>query len=366
MKDVLFITNIPAPYRIDFYNELGKYVNLTVLFEAKGASDQGIQFNWNYDAISNFKAVFLSNGDIREKKIDWKIIDFLKKNKFDYIVVTSYSYFTEMTALIYLKIMKIPYYMETDGGVIRNENKLKKWYKTFLIMGAKGYFSPSAQSDKYLVYYGANPNMIFRYPFTSLHKAQILENVLDYNEKIKIRHRLGMKGEKIVLGVGQMIYRKGWDILIKAASQLDEKIYIYIVGGRPTQEYLNLINKLKLMDKIHFIEFCSSNLLAQYYRAADLFVLPTREDIWGLVVNEALANGLPVITTNNCVAGLELVQNNINGRIIDVDSVQQLITGIKGLLYDSEYYNLSEAALESIKAHTIEEMAKVHFKVFGT
>lgn len=81
MKDVLFITNIPAPYRIDFYNELGKYVNLTVLFEAKGASDQGIQFNWNYDAISNFKAVFLSNGDIREKKIDWKIIDFLKKNK---------------------------------------------------------------------------------------------------------------------------------------------------------------------------------------------------------------------------------------------------------------------------------------------
>ena len=39
MKKILFITNIPAPYRIDFYNELGKYFDLTVLFEAKGASD---------------------------------------------------------------------------------------------------------------------------------------------------------------------------------------------------------------------------------------------------------------------------------------------------------------------------------------
>ena len=45
MKKILFITNIPAPYRIDFYNELGKCFDLTVIFEAKGASDQGIKFN---------------------------------------------------------------------------------------------------------------------------------------------------------------------------------------------------------------------------------------------------------------------------------------------------------------------------------
>lgn len=366
MKTVLFITNIPAPYRIDFYNELGKYVNLTVLFEAKGASDQGIKFNWNYDEISNFKSVFLSNGDIREKKVNWKIIDFLRKNRFDHIVVTSYSYFTEMAALIYLKIMKIPYYMETDGGIIRNENRFKKWYKTFLITGAKGYFSPSAQSDTYLEYYGAKQNVVFRYPFTSFRKSDILEKVLDYNEKTKIRYTLGIKGEKVILGVGQMIYRKGWDILIKAAAQLDERFHVYIAGGNPTQEYLDLMNKLNVTEKVHFIPFSSSSLLTQYYRAADLFVLPTREDIWGLVVNEALANGLPVITTNNCVAGLELIHNNVNGRIIDVDSVQQLVSGINELIFGSNSYNLSKASLASIQMHTIEEMAKVHFNVFGS
>ena len=77
---VLFITNIPAPYRIDFYNELGKYVDLTVIFEAKGA--EGIRFNWNIDEINNFKAIFLDEGNIKEKRIDWKILKYIKKKQY--------------------------------------------------------------------------------------------------------------------------------------------------------------------------------------------------------------------------------------------------------------------------------------------
>ncbi|MFR0840585.1 MAG: hypothetical protein ACLSH0_05000 [Mediterraneibacter faecis] len=76
---VLFVTNIPVPYRIDFYNELGKMVDLTVVFEAKGAEDQGIRFNYNLDQIENFKAVFLSDGNIKEKKINWKILNIIRE-----------------------------------------------------------------------------------------------------------------------------------------------------------------------------------------------------------------------------------------------------------------------------------------------
>ena len=61
LKKVLFITNIPAPYRIDFYNELGKHCELTVIFEAKRAP--GITFNWKENTISNFKAIFLKEGE---------------------------------------------------------------------------------------------------------------------------------------------------------------------------------------------------------------------------------------------------------------------------------------------------------------
>lgn len=51
---------------------------------------------------------------------------------------------------------KKPYYLSTDGGMIKaDENPIKKWYKTLLISGAVGYFSPSKVSDEYLCYYGA-------------------------------------------------------------------------------------------------------------------------------------------------------------------------------------------------------------------
>ena len=52
-----------------------------------------------------------------------------------------------------------------------------------------------------------------------------------------------------------------------------------------------------------------------YYQAADMLVFPTREDIWGLVINEAMANGLPTVSTDKCVAALEMIKQGENGRM---------------------------------------------------
>lgn len=358
---VLFITNIPAPYRIDFYNELGKSVDLTVIFEAKGA--EGIRFNWNIDKIKNFKAIFLSEGNINERKIDWKILKYIKKGEYDHIVATSYSYLTEMCALIFLKIKRMPYYLETDGGMIREENFVKRVYKRFLVSNAKGYFSPSKSSDDYLSFYGADRNVIYRYPFTSLKQKDILDNITLRDEQLYLREELGIKEEKVVLSVGQFIYRKGYDIFLKACKGIDKNIGIYIIGGKVTEEYLKLSRKLNLKN-VHFIDFQNKEELSKYYRASDLFVLPTREDIWGLVINEAMGNGLPVITTNKCVSGIELVTNNENGKIIDSEQYQELNKAMNVILYSKDLENMKRKSLEKIKEYTIEKMVEAHLNVF--
>lgn len=360
MKKILFITNIPAPYRIDFYNELGKYVDLTVLFEAKGASDQGIKFNWNYDKIENFKAIFLSEGDIKERKVDWSIFKYLKGNVYDEIVVTNYSYFTEMAAIIYLKMMHIPYYMETDGGIIREENVLKRFYKRFLVRGAKGYFSPSKSSDEYLKFYGAKENSIYRYPFTSLKEKDILKAPVSKAEKELLRKKLSIKEKFVILGVGQFIHRKGWDILLKAADEINVDCGIYIVGGKVGAEYKKLADEVKT--PIYFLEFMGKEELAEYYKAADLFVLPTREDIWGLVINEALAYGVPVVTTDKCVAGLELIKNGENGYIVPTENKESLAIACSKI-FAGNLNELSTSSLNSIFLFTIPNMVKQHMKV---
>ena len=100
-----------------------------------------------------------------------------------------------------------------------------------------------------------------------------------------------------------------------------------------------------------------------YYKAADLFVFPTREDIWGLVVNEAMANGLPIITTNKCVAGLELVKEGENGYIVPVEDEEALYQKIILLLSDDDKQELfANNSLRNIRKYSVEAMAVAHMK----
>ena len=102
-----------------------------------------------------------------------------------------------------------------------------------------------------------------------------------------------------------------------------------------------------------------------YYRASDVFVLPTRGDVWGLVVVEAMSCGLPVITTNKCIAGLELVEQGINGYIYPVDNIAALAEDIEECFKEKHTLALmSKAALEKSKDYTIEIMAKRHIEIF--
>lgn len=363
MKKILFISNIPTPYRNDFYNELGKFVDLTVVYEAEGAHDQGIRFNWNISEIKNYKAIFLKNGDIEENKVNTKIFRYLHMT-WDYIFVTNYSYRTEMVALIYLKINRIPYILEVDGGSIKKESCVKKFIKKILISGAKTYFSPSQKTDKYLIYYGAKAERIVRNPFTSLHSNQILEKPLTNEEKNNIRNTLGIFEHNVIIGVGQLIYRKGWDLLISIANELDAGIYI-IGDGDLKAKYEKLI-KEKDLKNVHLVGFVSNELTTQYYQAADLFVLPTRYDVWGLVINESLANGIPVITTKECTAGVELIDNNKSGILIPADDSITLKMAINRMLKrDDLKRQMAKSAIEVIKPYTIEAMLEKHLDCIG-
>lgn len=356
LKKVLFITNIPAPYRIDFYNELGKYCDLTVLFEAKRAPS--IKFNWKEDCISTFTAIFLKEGEIKEKRIDWSIFKYIKKIEHDYIFITNYSYYTEMAALCSFKLRNIPYYYEIDGAMVKpNEGVFKRAFKSFFLRGATTYFSPSSFSDDYIIHYTASKK-IHRYPFSSVKAEDILTQPTSSFEKLELRNKLGIKEDNVVLAIGQFIPRKGFDILIKAARKLDQNTGIYIVGGHPTLEYINLKNKYNLKH-LYFEGFKSKEELSEYFMAADIFVHPTREDIWGLVINEAMAFGLPIVTTNKCVAGLELLDNK--QCIIDSENVEDLSISIKMILNDNALQRkLSIENLDKIKQYTIERMVNAH------
>lgn len=169
--------------------------------------------------------------------------------------------------------------------------------------------------------------------------------------------------KKIAITVGQFIHRKGFDVLLNAWAKCDKEYELYIIGATPTKEYLDIKEKLHL-ENVHFEGFKTKEELNCYYQAADLFVFPTREDIWGLVVNEAMANGLPVITTDKCVAGLELIKNGENGYIVPTENQDELAKRINELLSnDWLLENMAKDNLQKIRRYTVENMANVYASI---
>lgn len=359
---VLFLTNIPSPYRVDFFNELGKYCDLTVLYERMNASDRNI--NWKASECKNFEEIYLKGINFgKESALCISVLKYLKKDIYDIIVVGGYSTPTGMIAIEYLRHKGIPFIMNVDGGFIKNDNKLKFTIKQHFIKSANYWLSTSDCSTEYLMYYGASPNNIFKYNFTSLKKEDMLNSPISEEEKSLLKKELNIKQDKVIISIGQFIKRKGFDTLIKSCKYIDKSIGVYIIGGEETSEYTNLVKDLNL-ENIYFRGFCVKDELKKFYKIADIFVFPTREDIWGLVINEAMAFGLPIITTDKCVAGLELVKES-NGRIVPIDSEEELGKSIMSIIENDEVIkNMSSESLDIIKDYTIENMARRHIDVF--
>lgn len=359
---VLYMVNVPAPYMVNYFNELGKYCDLTVIFEKATSTER--DKSWSEYNFTNFRGIILKGlSTAVDMAFCPQIIRYLKKDKYDFIISSTMTTPTGILAIEYMKLRGIPYYLESEGGFAKDGKGIKENIKKIVMRGAQGYFSTTATGDEYFITYGADKNKIYKYPFTSLYDKDILMEPVDQREKIDLRRRLGIEEERVIITVGRFIYLKGFDVLIKSAAKLDKNIGIYIIGGEPTEEYIKL-KKECLAENIHFEGFKSKYELLNYYKAADLFVLPTREDTWGLVINEAMACGLPIITTNRCIAGLELVDSE-NGCIIPTDSSQDLTDAIKKIIADKQKIDyMGRKSLERIKWYTFQNMAQIHLKYF--
>ena len=364
MKKVLFLSYIPSPYRVAFFNELGKRCDLTVVFEKSACTDR--DDSWKDYSFDNFCGIVL-NGIVDSDRLPrFCVTRHLKRGEYDAIIVHNPTTPTGIWTIHYMKRHHIPYMVESDGAFPRGEQNggIAARFKRYLYKDADLCLSTAELNDRYFTENGVVENKILRYPFSSIATADILPAPLSHEEKAALKAILGIREEKAVVTVGSFIHRKGFDVLLQAAASLPENVGVYFVGGKPTDEYKELIERLKLTN-IHFIDFQLKKELWTYFQAADVFALPTREDIWGLVVNEAMANALPVVTTERCIAGLEMVKQGQNGYIVPIDDSDALAERINAIIQNDEHQAaMAQKSLEIIKDYTIETMTQAHIQIW--
>ncbi|MCR5033736.1 MAG: glycosyltransferase family 4 protein, partial [Lachnospiraceae bacterium] len=333
---VLFLTNVPSPYRVAFFQELAKTCELTVLYESDVATDRDDKW-LKTDATGGYQRVFLkSRFRLSSSAFCPEVIQYFNPAKYNLIVVGVYSTPTGMYAIRYLKKHRIPYLINCDGGMPGETRGAKAALKRYFLSGAEGYLSTGALCDAYLICYGASAQRIHRYPFTSIDETDLVEKPYAEDQKKALRKELGLPEEgTFILSVGQFIHRKGYDILMDAVGKLKEQsadrgTYYRIIGGEVLPEYREQMEQLRISN-MEFLPYKDKETLRKYYLAADLFVLPTREDIWGLVINEAMAAGLPVLTTSACVAGMEMLPKS-DRDIIEPENTDALCEALKNFV----------------------------------
>lgn len=363
MKKILFLTSFPSPYRVRFFDELGEMVDLTVLFSDTKERQTLRSSQWFVEKKGDHREVQLEKILMKIKKgelcID--VLDWLKK-PWDGIVICGYSAPTMILAIAYLRLHRIPYYLEVDGGMIRQDFPIMLLLKRLLVKGAAGYFCTGDTVKEYLCHYGADAEKVYFYPFSSLETGDIWDAPASREEREALRKELGISEERVILAVGQFIPRKGLDVLLDAAAHMENTVGIYMVGGEPTPEILQKWEKRKL-PHVHFVGFRKKEELRKYYRAADVLAMPTREDIWGLVVNEAMACGLPVVSTDRCVAARELVEDGVNGYLVPAEDPAALAKKL-GQVLSGDSIAMGRASLEKIRPYTVENMALAHAELF--
>ena len=353
---LLIIGEFPAPYRVEVFADLANRWPSKVYFEYQ--QDEKRTSEW-LSRVSVDCSILDNPLGKREFKKDIKNL-----KSYNAVILYNNCLKNAIVLELFCKLKRVPYFINCDGcNDIEESSPLKKMIKCFLMRGATGYFAGGQSAAKYFEYYGADRKKIHLHSFTSLHPEDINKKLLSDNEKTRLKEKIGLTGKFNVITVGRHIECKGFDVVLRAAKKIGESVDFYIIGGEPSEENKQY-KEAHNLSNIHFVDFLGKDDLREYYNAANLFVLMTRGDTWGLVINEAMANGLPIITTKRCVAGVELVENGKNGYIIDTDDTESLVNRILNLRDNEELSRqMSLANINKMQSNTIDQIAKGHIKV---
>ena len=357
MKKVLIVFNHPAPYKVRLFNELSKYFDLHVIFERDSASDRNktFYFEEKYDfEVHKIKGIKLG----KEGFLSSEVKNHIKHFKYDLIVMNGYSHLAEMKAIDWMKKNNIPYVLYINGGTIKKECGLKTKIKRHYISGAFAYFSPDEESNKYLIHYGANKERIYNYPYST-----IFENEIEFvrPNKEEIRKELGINFDKVFVSSGQLIKRKNYLSLVKEWKKFPENYGFFLIGdGKQRQEIEQLI-KAENLKNVILTGFLPRQQMFKYFQASDAFLFPSKEDIYGHVINEAMSQGIPVISTNKVNSAIKLIENGANGYLLEKLEGEEFKKTVDEVLK----LDCFESCIKTAEENTIELMAKRHVEMIN-
>ena len=334
-------------------------IDLMVFFcsdlSVRGYHDKefGQAVQWDVPLLEGYRYEFLPALGKTDRLSFWRPLSYglarrLRQRNFDALWIHGWGYWSHLWAVVNAKRQGIKVLIRGESGLhlipqSRFKRMLRQNLIRYLVENVSGFLTIGEHNRKYYLHYGASPQQLFPVPYC-------VDNVFFQDKataagatREKLRAALGLEpGRPVILYASKMIDRKRPGDLLEAYLRLsadgrrEPHPYLLFVGDGELRSDLEARSSRLGWNSIKFLGFKNQTELPGYYDLCDVFVLPSVQEPWGLVINEVMNAGRAVIVSDEVGCAPDLVTPGENGEVIRAGNIDELSRALVTVLENPE------------------------------
>lgn len=318
--DLVYLTNTPSFYKINLCNKIAEQVSVLLIFYGYGS--EAVNKILCSENQYNFDYVFISEGDASERN---KLRVFFSLYRLMCRIKSKKILYSGWLALEYnLLSFVMPRHKNCiicESSILESDfsgwkGKLKK-----LIINRMSVALPSGELQK---------EIFDKVGFSG--KIVLTGGVGIFNKMKRSEIPVTHSKDKKYLYVGRLISCKNLEFLVEKFNGNGK--WLTIIGKGELEQQL----KMKAKENIHFIGFVENEKLGEVYQDHDIFILPSRSEPWGLVIDEAIYWGLPAVVSDRVGSYKDMVEYPETGVVFELDNSQSFNDAINEIENNYSFY----------------------------
>ncbi|HWQ52579.1 MAG TPA: glycosyltransferase family 4 protein [Bryobacteraceae bacterium] len=329
----------------------------------------GMELSWDIPLLDGYRHSFLNNWNRNPDPnrfsgvLNPGVLRILRG--FDAVWVHGWSHATDWIAFAGAFLGGTPVLLRGESNGLREPHGLRGVAKRLilgrLLRSSACLLAAGTRNAAFYRSYGIPPDRIFDAPYTVDNDFFIARAKELHPCRAALRDREGIAPDlPVVLFCGKLVERKRPMDLLRAfaSASAQAPASLVFIGTGEQQPALERFVAEHHVTNVHFLGFRNQAEISACYALADLFVLPSTNEPWGLVVNEAMCFGLPVIVSDMVGAAPDLVHEGVNGYVFPAGDVENLSARLLSVLSDENLrQQMSRRSLEIVEQWGIPQTA---------
>jgi glycosyltransferase involved in cell wall biosynthesis len=354
------VSSHPIQYYAPIFRVLDRQLELEVFYAHRATADDqgkagfGTAFEWDVDLLDGYRSRFMNNVAKQPTTASFfgcdtpEIAQHIHNGKFDAVLVLGWYLKSFIQTIAAAKRAGIPVLVRGDSWLMPTSNPAKSLIKglayppALRVFGAALYVGQ--RSREYFESYDYPRNRLFFSPHCVDSRWFSATATAESGAALRMREGISVD-EEVILFAGKLLpFKNPLDIVEAAACLINtgRRVTVMVAGSGPLEEPLRQ-RAAQIGVKLVLLGFRNQTEMPSCYSACNVLVLPSARETWGLVANEALACGRPIIVSDSVGCAPDLAADGIVGRIFPLGNYRRLSEAIAGLLDDPP----SVAAIQS-------------------